>query len=184
MKYKFFREKNALGLEKEFKVVSPDEETLEKEIRAKFLQKADMIDVIFNEKAREKYLQSKNKVVPEGLPEFEIQRRIAPRVFADFSQLSIDLLRCHGAYQNIFNITPAKPTLENFDDRKLSEEIHELVKKIQKENDFFELLSDLCSKLKLITKYFEITNEEIEELRVQTEQLEGSFFNGKIVYGI
>lgn len=87
---KFWREKNANYYIGKEDVIIPNIHELTDSIINKSEEKILMIDVIFDESARDKYLKEKNKVIPEVTPIIKIQQRIGARVIVDFLQLIKD----------------------------------------------------------------------------------------------
>lgn len=183
MDYNFYREKNANSLIEKFKVEVPSNEVLIKEIKLKFLQKADMIEVIFNAKKRQKYLEEKHKTIPPETSEFEIQQKIGLRVLADFLDLETSLAKCYNLSlkQDSLMIESSLKYLK-LDSKRLSKNVCKLCKKLQKGNKMAEILLKINENLKTIAVYLKFTFEDIKTFADEIEKKEGSFYKGKLVY--
>jgi len=172
---KFWREKNANSNIGKAEVVIPNKQELTDSIINKFEEKLLMIDVIFDESARNKYLKEKNKIIPEGTPIIKIQQKIGARVVIDFLQLIKDW--------SLLKEIDFKLEINKNDKIVNKEEIIEVLRKgINQLKDntekglysIFNEINDLIILLKL-------NYEELENERKVIEEREGSFYKGKFV---
>jgi hypothetical protein len=172
---KFWREKNAdyyIGKEE---VTIPNKQELTDSIINKFEEKLLMIDVIFDESARNKYLKEKNKTIPEGTPLIKIQQKIGTRVVVDFLQLikdysllkEIDLKLEFNKNDKIFN----KEEIT----KGLRKSINEL------RNDVEEGLHYIFKDINNLIILLDLKYDELENERKVIEEKEGNFYKGKFV---
>lgn len=172
---KFWREKNANYYIGKEEVVIPNKQELTDSIINKFEEKLLMIDVIFDESARNKYLKDKNKTIPEGTPLIKIQQKIGTRVVVDFLQLIKDY--------SLLKEMDLKFEFSN-NDKIVNKE--ELIEDLRKGIDELKnnVVEGLCSVFKNINNLIillKLNYDELENERKVIEEKEGNFYKGKFV---
>jgi len=172
---KFWREKNANSNIGKAEVVIPNKQELTDSIINKFEEKLLMIDVIFDESARNKYLKEKNKIIPEGTPIIKIQQKIGARVVIDFLQLIKDW--------SLLKEIDFKLEINKNDKIVNKEEIIEVLRKgINQLKDNTEKgLYSIFNEINDLIKLLKLNYEELENERKVIEEREGSFYKGKFV---
>lgn len=172
---KFWREKNADCYLGKAKIIVPNKEELYESIIEKFEEKLFMIDVIFDESARSKYLVEKNKIIPEGTPLIKIQQKIGTRVIIDFLQLIKDLTQFLGR-----TITINENEINECCAKEIKENIAKYVS-LLKENTITKL-EKIYTNILSLSKLLKLDFSELEKERIVVEEKEGSFYKGKYVF--
>lgn len=171
---KFWREKNADYYLDKAKVIVPNKEELYESIIEKFEEKIFMLDVIFDESARSKYLIEKSKEIPVGTSIFEIQQKIGIRVIVDFLQLINDLSQFIGRKVSVNEIEITKCSA-----KEIKENIAKYVLSL-KENTVAKL-EKIYINILCLSKLLKLDFRELEKERIVIEEKEGSFYKGKYV---
>lgn len=176
--YKFFRERNAESVRDEYDLVVPTKEELEKELKNKLHEKLEMIDVIFDLDARASYLKQKGKVIPKGVSELEIKKKIGLRVIIDFLDLTIALCMVSGVdYEKLLiyndNYIPDGGIFKGI--------FVESVNKILNNETTEDSLKELSNAVIMLMNNLRLGFDFVEEERLKVEKAEGSFLNGKIL---
>lgn len=176
MRY-FWREKNADKFLGRFKVERPDRQSLERELILKLEQKLGRLDVVFDKEAREKYYQNdpKPKKSLEGLTEKEIVRLLGTNLAVDFLQLCFDFCDFYG-FDKLFESSAKGLTLGEVKGN-LNRIIEDLKNGTNKEEQMENLFGCAVETAGLSDAMW----EDVEALRSEKEEDEGTFFNGKYV---
>ena len=175
----FWREKNADKCAGKGKIVEPTREQLEEELILKVEQKLSRIDVVFDCNAREEYYltDKKPKKRLDGMSEKEIVQLLGRKLAVDFAQLSFDLSDFYGFDKN-FDVMVEATSVQAVKEKVVS--ILESLKK--KDNRRMKMqIENLFGCAREIAKLSDASWEDVEALRCEREENEGSFFRGKYV---
>lgn len=174
--YKFLREKNADYFDKNL-VTIPSKENLKQELVKKMEEKISMFDVVFDKFARDVYLKSKNKTIPNDVSESEIQKTIALRVVVDYFDLIYSLAKVENINkEKLFN---HNNIFENI--KHIKHRIFKTLFLLKQKETTEELLCEFMRLIMSFANYFEFDIKLIDEELENINKKEGSFYDGKIV---
>lgn len=169
----FWREKNANYYLDKNEVIIPTNEELFEELVKKFVEKLQMINVIFDKEKRNEYLSKKNKSIPEETPEIAIQQKIGTRVIVDFLQLTKDMSELKN--YNL-NFSYEKKDIGKDD---IYKSIEIAINNLQYKTE--DSLMKIHKNIGYLIHLLSLSYDKIEEERQRVEEKEGSFLKGKIV---
>ena len=174
----FWREKNANKFLGKCEVRKPTKAELKKEISAKFTQKLLKITYIFDKNARNKFLEKNKSKLDFDFSkstEEEIQVFLTQEILVDLFQLARDASKLYQIdYESFSGLEP-----KDLSPSQIQENIKKAISNL--ENNPGNSIEEILLACLSLSNMFNLSTKHIEDLRLEKENQQGNFFNGKYV---